>query len=504
MKTKWTAAGAAIVVLAGGVWAAARGNSAASAGTDAVSRQGVELTVYREDFGMVRETRPVRLTAGENSVQLLEISKQLDPQSVLLRWQGEQKDAPELVAHSYDLGVSNADGLLKRYLGREVELVRYGQNGQVASRDRGKLMVEAGGDTVIQKEDRFLIHPQGEIVAPARSEVVTIPRLSVQAISKGASSNGLELAYLTRGLFWNADYVATLDPQTDQLKLECWATVTNRTGADYPAAKVTLMSGSPNRATEPASERMAATSVDASGDWFKGRGHNWHFADGHTKGIPLAGAGAIAAPEAVGDMHAYRITNPSTVVQERMNRLLMIQADAVHVKKDYSARLPELYGWDDWGARSVPRRGTAQLAFSFFNKEKEGLGQPLPAGALRVYEPDKSGSLRYAGAASIIDTPKEQKVAGTLSNVFDVFTETRVVSVKKIDKRTIRKEIEVVLHNEKAAPVDLRLVQSLPGRWKMVTESHKRVNLDAYTAQWTIPVPAGGTTTLKYAVDLSV
>ena len=76
-------------------------------------------------------------------------------------------------------------------------------------------------------------------------------------------------------------------------------------------------------------------------------------------------------------MHSYRIANPTTVVQERMNRLLMIEADSVHVKKDYSARLPELYGWDDgyWGSRSVPRRGTAQLAFSFFNKDKEGLGQ---------------------------------------------------------------------------------------------------------------------------------
>src|SRR5689334_7490863 len=197
MKIRWVVAAVLTMALAGGWWAAARGKTAETSADSTAVRQGVELTVYKEDFGMVRETRPVRLAAGDNQVELLEISKQLDPQSVLLRWQGEQRDAPELVAHSYDLGVSNADGLLKRYLGREVELDRYGQNGQVASRDKGKLMVEAGGDTVIQKDDRFLIHPQGEIVAPARSEVVTIPRLSVQAISKGAGSNGLELAYLT-------------------------------------------------------------------------------------------------------------------------------------------------------------------------------------------------------------------------------------------------------------------------------------------------------------------
>src|SRR5436190_20749533 len=117
MKIRWTAAAAALAAaLGGGWWAAARGNSAVGAVTDAVARQGVELTVYKEDFGMVRETRPVRLTAGDNQVELLEISKQLDPQSVLLRWTPQPSEGgdmaraadggamPQLVAHSYDLG----------------------------------------------------------------------------------------------------------------------------------------------------------------------------------------------------------------------------------------------------------------------------------------------------------------------------------------------------------------------------------------------------------------
>ena len=141
---------------------------------------------------------------------------------------------------------------------------------------------------------------------------------------------------------------------------------------------------------------------------------------------------------------------------------------------------------------------------TFFNKQKDGLGAPLPAGAIRLYEPDSTGTLRYAGAASIADTPRDQKVTLTLDKAFDVFTERRVVHFQKVSKHVWRKQVEVVLHNEKSSAVALRLVQPLQGRWKMVHESAPHVNLDAARAQWTVPVPAGGQVTLAYTVDFTV
>lgn len=39
-----------------------------------------------------------------------------------------------------------------------------------------------------------------------------------------------------------------------------------------------------------------------------------------------------------------------------------------------------------------------------------------------------------------------------------MFTELRLVKKQKVAKRTIRKQVEVVLHNEKTAAVDLRIV----------------------------------------------
>lgn len=487
-----------LAVSAAGIgWLATRGRAGDAPSSAAqAARQSVELTVYPQDFGMVSEVRPMQLTAGSNRLHVQDVSKQMDPDSVLLQWTGDAPNLPQLVAHTYDLGVSDPNALLNRYLGREVEVVRYGNDGHEAERQKGTLMVERSGDVVVQSDGNFYVHPSGTIVAPTSGNIVTIPQLSVQADSATAQNAGLQVAYLTRGLSWSADYVATLAPNDRTLALECWATVTNRTGVDYPNAKVALAVGSPNRAVMEAKTRARPKPELDEG------------LVAYTYRPRMAGGsgGGFERQEAVGDAHLYRIKNPTTVVQEQMNRLLMLSGTSVSVKKDYNTRPPQLSAWDDygWGASNPPQRGNVAVAVTFYNREKDGLGEPLPQGAIRIYEPDSSGSLRYAGAAQIENTPKDQRVDLTLAGAFDLFTEWRLVKTHKLNKHTIRKQVELLLHNEKAADVDLRVVQGFSGRWKMADESQKHVNLDAENAQWTVHVPAGSKTILRYAVDLSM
>src|SRR5712692_3953336 len=469
------------LVLMGIVSSVSRGLAAApEPATPPTARQNLELTVYAQDFGMVRELRPMQLAKGSNRLHVPEVSKALDPHSVLLRWQSGAPNPPQLVAHSYDLGVDSSDALLKRYLGKPVELVRYGQNGREADRQPGTLMIEADGAVVVQTDDHFYVHPNGTLVAPANGDIVTIPQLAVQAESPAAQTTNLEVAYLTRGLSWSADYVATLSPSSSTLSLECWATVTNRTGVDYPNASVALMAGTPNRAVVPAREEYVSARfprLASAGD---------KEAEAHVREFVAVGASiGGGAAEPVGDFHAYRIKSPTTVAQEQMNRLLMLASDKVPITRDYSARLPALSTWEDGyygGTAGPPQRGSVQVALTFYNREKSGLGVPLPQGALRVYEPDRSRSLRYAGAATVENTPRDQKVQLTLASAFDLFTESRIVKKQKLSKHTMRKQVEVILHNEKPIEADLRVVQGFGGRWKVVHESHPHVNLDANTA----------------------
>jgi hypothetical protein len=143
------------------------------------------------------------------------------------------------------------------------------------------------------------------------------------------------------------------------------------------------------------------------------------------------------------------------------------------------------------------------MALTLRNRAKDGLGLPLPQGAIRIYEPDRSGSLRYTGAAAIPNTPRNQKVRMTLARAFDLFTEARVTKVSRIRRRTLRKEVELIAHNEMARGIDLRVVQAFGGRWKIGNASQPYVRLDAGSAQWRVTVPASGEANLRYAVDLS-
>src|SRR5579871_896289 len=397
----WLAAGLAALLLAGGWWTISRVRAQAVPAADTqTARKGVELTIYNEDFAQVRELRPQTLTQGNNKLHVLDVSKQLDPQSVALHWQGEGANLPQLIAQAYDLGVGNSENLLKRYLGQKVEVVRYGENGHEAERQQGVLMVEGNGERVVQSDGKFYVNPAGTIVAPTNPDIITIPQLSVQADSPAAQNAALEVAYLTRGLSWTADYVATLSPKQDSMALECWATVTNRTGVDFPGAKVSLIAGTPNRAVVQAQARAqdSAKALDFEDGRAKSRGAGFF---GGGRSAPNLEGGM---PQTVGDFHAYNIKNPTTVVQEQMNRLLMFSSTNVAIKKDYNTRPPQLGDWEDginWAEGHPAQRSEVAFAITFANTEKESLGLPLPQGMIRLYEPDSGGSLRYAGAASV-------------------------------------------------------------------------------------------------------
>jgi hypothetical protein len=479
---------------------------ALAAGEDAnAARAGngrtVDLTVYNQDFAMVRETRGVALNNGVNSVAVGDVSKELDPQSVLLRWLQEGKqDPPQITGNAYDLGIADSQSLLKQRLGEEVELVRYGMDGRAVERTKGKVVVAEGGrPSVFEADGKLFVQPEGTVIANSRAGAATLPQLSVQVQSPAKQSGSLDLTYLTRGLEWNADYAAILNPEAeDRMEVECTATVINRTGVTFPNANISLAVGTPNRAVRVA-QRQRRQNSDAyyadQGLWDDGRAKMMAGMGGPAATAPSL---SFQSPVGLGEFHTYPLKAPATIVPDQLNRLAMLRSDHVRVKRDYSFRAP---GLDAYYSQQMPR-GTVTAGLSFFNKEKDGLGQPLPSGALRVYDPDADGRLRYAGASTILSTPKDGKIGITLANAFDLTAEYRTLKSQKIGKRTFRKQIEVKLKNEKKTPAVIRVVQDAQSGWKLVGESAKHVKLAAEMLQWSVPVKANGETTLRYTVDL--
>lgn len=448
----------------------------------------VQLTIYKEDFALVHEARPVDLAEGQNHLRMENVSKTLDPNSVIFDWQGAQKP-PEVTSEIYDLGVRNGGSLLKRLEGKPVEMLWNSQDGRPGDKIAGTLEATQDGGFVIRSEDKLYVNPNGTIVASGEQSLVTMPQLSAEVSSPAKQQAKLGFAYQTRGMSWSSDYVGRLTADGDAMDFECWATLENHTGIDYPNAKITLVAGSPNRATRSGQEyRYMGAEKAALND---SSGFN----------MPAAGGGFGRAPVNVGELYAYKVPAAASVGQEQMNRVKMLASTRVPIKKDYSIRIDNAGYYDYSYYNQNPQRQNAQLAISLVNEEKSGLGMPLPAGAVRVYDATSSDATAFVGAAGIGDTPKNQHVNLTLSKVFDVYTDSRVVTTKKIDKHTIRKSFETVIHNEKKAPVDVRVVESFYNKKKLISETDKGVQIDASTRQWTIHVEAGGTKTLTWTAD---
>lgn len=487
MNRALTAAVIAFPVLAtlqGCTTARAQTNSA-----DESFREGIELTVYSQNFAMVSENRKVDLPSGESHVRLTGVSRLLDENSVVFSFPGNS-DA-RAISSTYDLGMDSSDDLLSRFLGQKITLVYRGDNGRAGERQEGILEVAQPGNIVVRVGKNYVVNPNATIEAPTDAGIVTIPQLSAQIKADKGASGAMNVAYLTEGLFWAADYAVTLAPGGNDLGLECWATIQNQSGADYPNARIKFVAGSPNRSVKAA--RNSKDSLDLEEKTKMSRSAE----------SPMElSANQFRDPEAVGELYAYPYESLATIRQNQTNRVLMMSSEKVTAERDYAIALPTYSRW--YSSDIDPSdRHQATLGLNFANSAESGLGQPLPQGAMRVYEASPSGAPVYIGAAAITNTPKGGKIHLTLSDVFDVYANAKIIKKRTINKKQSEYTFEAVIHNEKKNAVDVRLVQSFYDNFAFSAQSVNGRKLGTGQQEWTVNVPAGGEVRLTYTVVLS-
>jgi hypothetical protein len=443
----------------------------------------VELTVYTADFAQVDETRTVSLVDGTVRIGLDNVSHALDESTILYDW--PEGTGAQVTSTTYDLGTSSGQSLLEQLVGKEVTLVYRSDNGRAGERQTGILESAAPGNLVVRVGNTLVVNPVATIETPAGS-VATMPRVTASIENGKDEETKLGVSYMTRGLSWEANYVMMLTDETSDL--ECWATVENHTGIDFPAAKIKFVAGSPNRA-------VMDTLNDKRGDYDLEE----RFPAAKVMRGGAGGYAMEAMPQMLGELIAYPYESKATLRNNQTNRVLMMKEPKVTVNRDYSIRLPSP-GWYGYGDND--QRLKATLALAFKNSEEAGLGNPLPAGTVRVYERGKDGKPTSIGAAQIGNTPKDDRIDLTLTEVFNLYARGKLTKTTKLDKKRTAYTYEVKLHNEKDKAVDVRLVADYYGKWTISDESTKSSRPTASSAQWTINVPAGGEQTLTYTVVL--
>ena len=208
------------------------------------------------------------------------------------------------------------------------------------------------------------------------------------------------------------------------------------------------------------------------------------------------------AEEAFSDYHLYSLNRKTTINNNQTKQVSMLEGTDVPTMKRYVVEGNNYY------YHNVRHPGSAikdnvQVYYQFKNEQKGGLGMPMPAGVIRVYQEDSKGGVQFVGEDRINHTPKDETLNIKIGNAFDVVCERNQIDFQKIAGNVYEFEYEITLRNHKATAIKVEVNEPIGGTWRMVRSSHESTKTAAWAARFMVPVAADGTAVLKYRVRVT-
>ncbi len=455
--------------------------SSALAASEVVStldnQVSVAVTIYNQDLALIRDVREVTLAPGRQTLAFRDVSARIRPQTALLA-------APELevLEQNFEYDLLSPKSLLEKYVGREVMLVK--SHPTTGEEQMEKAVVLSGGSGVVLKVgDHIESGVPGRLIYPdVPQDLRDRPTLTMLVDSRDGKLQQVVLSYLTGGLSWHADYVAELGGDDTRLDLSGWVTLKNESGATYRDANLKLVAGDVNRVPEQMDRRRA-------------------------KGMVMAEAALASgmAEESMFEYHLYSLGRPTTIREKQSKQVSLMHAGDVRVQKEFVLQGRDYYYSNRAG--ELGRKMKVGVFVELNNTKQAGLGQPLPAGVMRVYKKDSSGSLQFVGEDRIDHTPENEKIRLKLGDAFDVTADRKQTDFKKLSgfsryNYAFESAFEIVLKNGKDEAVSVRVVEPVPGDWQIINESAPHKKETSGTAVWQLQVESKSSTTLTYRVQV--
>ena len=225
--------------------------------------------------------------------------------------------------------------------------------------------------------------------------------------------------------------------------------------------------------------------------------------DGRCGATPAAAAAAQMTQEAFSDYHLYTLGRKTTINNNQTKQVSLLEGTGRAGREALRGGRTELLLPQPSSTRARPSRTWCRCSTSSRTSEQGGLGMPMPAGVVRVYQEDSKGGVQFVGEDRITHTPKDETLNLKIGNAFDVVCERNQIDFEKIAGNVYEFEYEITLRNHKATPVTVEVNEPIGGTWRMVRSSHEWAKTAAWAAQFKVPVAADGTTVLKYRVRVT-
>jgi len=433
----------------------------------------VAVTIYNENLALVKDRRRVALEAGIQSLAIIDVSGQMRPETALLHSTG---GGVSVLEQNFEFDLLTPEKLLEESVGETVRVIKTNPETGAETTEEARILSVAGG-LVLKIGDRIETAYPGRVVfdrVPQRLRAR--PTLVLELESANAAEQELELSYLTGGLAWKADYVAELSADEKTLDLDGWVTLTNTSGSTYNNARLQLVAGDVNQVQpmlQQETERYKAADVAAA--------------------PPMA-------QEELFEYHLYTLGRPTTIGDNQTKQVALLSGDGIPVTKEYRfVNIGTAYNYPMGDMARV----NPIVRIAFDNEEADHLGVPLPKGIIRVYKNDSSGQAIFVGEDSVDHTPKGETVHLNLGQAFDVTAQPKQTDFEQLSDRVFEAAFEIEIKNAKKQDVTVTVAEQFPANWKILDESHPHEKVQAFQAEWKVPIAAEGSTTLKYRVRVS-
>lgn len=439
------------------------------------------ISIYNNNLGFVRDTRQVDLKIGANSIAFEGVASQIKPETAMLS--GKDIDVTE---QNYDYDLLTPTNILEQFVGKEVKTVIQNPTTGENIFDKAIVLNNNYGSPILQFNYGVEANFPGRVVydkVPANLRVK--PTLVANLKAKTAGDQKLELAYLTNGISWKADYVAEVKSD-NELNLNTWITLNNETGADYENAKVQLISGSVNQTFEAGNMRpmMAMKMARAA----------------TMDNVAYAETASVERTN-ISDYYLYTLPDKTTIKDKQSKQVSLMNLSNVKYEKEYVISSP-LY-LNIGSQNGEFEKVNPNVVYKFVNKKASNLGEPLPGGVVRFYEVDTHSNLQFIGESRIEQSAIGEKIDLTIGKAFDIFAKGKITSVRAISKDINEFDVEVTFNNAAAKVKKVVFEQNVYNKWELLKESLKSEKKNASTIKWSFDLPQNSQKTLTYTVRVN-
>jgi hypothetical protein len=439
----------------------------------------LNVTVYNSNIALIRDVRQLTLPGGIFRLKFMDIAATVNPATVHFR---SLTDPEKLgvIEQNYEYDLLEPAKLLHKYVGREVTLVRAYQENGTTKREEIKAILLSDNNGPVWKIGNDIVtgmFAESYRFPEVPANLYERPTLLMSLENSGARKQQIEASYLANNLSWNADYVLTVARDEKNADLDGWVTVVNNSGTAFHNARLQLVAGDLNRiqqgrASGAMDERVMVKNMAAAPQFQQ---------------------------ESFSEYHLYSLGRRTSVEDKETKQISLLQGSGVPVEKIFVVN-GQSYYYRNAQNPGAPLKDPVMVYYKFKNEEKAGLGIPLPAGNVRVYQKDSKGGILFAGEDRIDHTPKDETVNIHIGNAFDVVAEHKQTDYKRIDTHTWEMEFEITLRNHKDAPVIVQVNEPIGGDWEMLASTYKYTKTAAFAAQFNVPVAKDGTSVLKYRI----